>query len=335
MSIVLSALKYLNYRTNLFFKEVVNFDLHDFNRFIFEKVMFQIFCTKNILPFIVGICIVGFSVTTEQSRYIFIPQTSVGAYASFFVFTLIVSIITLIIYPLIIIIIINFFTGQIKQPTLGRHLIKISAQFVAFVCGVIFFTYHSISIWQQIQIILIWIGLYFVLSSMYIAHKRHNNFLKLSKLKYVFVIIVSLMMAEPLVMIDLHTSEVLNYTNVNAQVYLTAPNCALLHNLDGRSAIDDSNNILNNSQYYRDLPNNQGCYIYGNTIRYSFGYDFVLLVKKNIRPVYNHHHVEYNEYVRLNCFAGNCYSENHIFFKRSDDYYERFIADGQKLDYPL
>lgn len=335
MAIVRSTLKYLQYRVSSFFNELINFDLFDFNRFIFEKIMFQIFCTKNILPFIVGTCIIGFSIITEQSRYIFIPQTSVGAYASFFVFTLIVSIITLIIYPLLIIIIINLITAQIKKPTLWRHIVKVTAQLIAFIAGVIFFTYNSISAWEQIQIITIWIGLYFVLASMYIAHKRHNNLLKLSKLKYLFVVIISIMMAQPLMMIDLHTSEVLNYTNVNPQVYLTASNCALLHNLDERSAIEDNNNILFNKDYYRELPNNQGCYIYGNIIRYSFGYDFVLLVKKNIHPIYNHHHEEYNEYVRLNCFAGNCYSENHIFFKRSNDYYEKFIEDGQKLDYPL
>ena len=85
----------------------------------------------------------------------------------------------------------------------------------------------------------------------------------------------------------------------------------------------------------RMLPDNQGCYVYGNSIRYSFAYDFVLLVKANIHPIIGKSGVLYNQYVRLNCYAGNCYSETNIFLRDNGDIYANFIKNGGKFDRPL
>lgn len=328
-------LNYFIARIKEFFAELLRIDLFELNRFILKNIIYHIFKTRNLLPFIIAACVIGFSITTEESRYIFIPQTSVAAYASFFIFTLIVSVITLLIYPIFIIIVVNFITGYIRGTSTLKYLVKFAILMMSFIVGIYLFTKGTVDLIQKIQIVIIWIGLYIVLVSMYIAHKKHNNLLKLSRLKLIFVIVVCGLTAKPLILIDLHTSEALNFTNINPQVYLTAPNCALLHNLDMKTAIAESNNTLNDEKYYKELPDHKGCYIYGNLIRYSFGYDYVLLVKKNIHPLLNRHNVEYNEYVRLNCFAGNCYSENHLFYKRKDDFYEDLISKGQKLDYPL
>jgi hypothetical protein len=105
--------------------------------------------------------------------------------------------------------------------------------------------------------------------------------------------------------------------------------------LDGTEKVAANNIIFNNLNYYHDLPNSQGCYIYGNTIRYSFAYDYVLLIKKNIIPITRENGLQYNEYVRLNCFAGNCYSENHLFFKVNQDLYDNLIQRYSKTDDPL
>lgn len=310
-------------------------NLFDFNKFIIKNIIYHMFKTRNILPFIIAATVIGFSVITEESRYIFIPQTSLTAYASFFIFTLIMSIITLLIYPIFIIIIVNFITGYIKGTTVFKYSIKFSILLASFIIGIAFFTRNSVDTLGKIQIIIIWVGLYITLGSMYIAHLTHNDLFRLSKLKFGFIAFVCLLTAKPLLLIDLHTSEALNFTNINPQVYLTAQNCELLHNLGGRKLIIESNSTLSDINYYRELPNNQGCYIYGNIIRYSFGYDYVLMVKKNINPMKNKRNLEYNEYVRLNCFAGNCYSEDHIFFLQTEDLYEAMLKTGQKLDEPI
>ena len=328
-------LKYISLRISAFFSATRKLDLLDFNKFILRNIIYHIFNTRNLLPFVIALCVVGFSLITEESRYIFIPQTSVAAYASFFIFTLIVSIITLLIYPIFIIVSVNFVTSYLHGTTKVKYAIKLTTLIVSFIIGVEFFSPDYIDLLQKVQVVIIWLGLYLVLISMYLAYIKHNNPLQLSRLKLIFLFSVLILAAQPLIRIDLHTSEALNFTNINPQVYLTSPNCALLHSLTPNTEIPANNNTLNNTKYYRELSDNQGCYIYGNTIRYSFGYDYVLLVKKNIRPLVNKKNHEYNVYVRLNCFAGNCYSENNLIYPRKDDFYEELLAKGQRLYYPL
>lgn len=328
-------LKYLYLRICEFFQATRTINLLDFNKFILRNIIHHIFNTRNLLPFIIALCVIGFSITTEESRYIFIPQTSVAAYASFFIFTLIVSVVTLLIYPIFIIITVNFVTSYLHGTTKSKYTIKLIVLILSFVFGVEFFSPDYIDVIQKIQVVIIWLGLYLVLISMYLAHLKHNNPLKLSRLKFIFLFSVLGLAAQPLLRIDLHTSEALNFTNINPQVYLTAQNCALLHSLITTQELPPDNNTLYNEKYYRELPNGQGCYIYGNIIRYSFGYDYVLLVKKNLRPIVDKHNVEYNVYVRLNCFAGNCYSENNLTHQRNNDIYEELLNKGQRSYYPL
>jgi len=325
----------LNLRLTNYLTQIRNMDLIDFNKFIFRHLILHLFKTENILPFIIAICVIGFSLVVQVSRFIFIPQTSVAAYASFFIFTLVVSIITLVLYPIIIILIVNFFTSYIKDNSTFKFALKLIALLASFTFGAIRFAGQSVTPLEKLQIIFIWIGLYYVIVNLYLTHKQHNTILKLTTVKILFIIMVSILMTRPLVVVFLHTNEALNFTTINPQVYLSAPNCALLRNLDGTEKVSDKNIIFNNLTYYRDLPNSQGCYIYGNTIRYSFAYDYVLLIKKNIIPITRENGVQYNEYVRLNCFAGNCYSENHLFFKVKQDLYDDLIQRYSKIEDPL
>ncbi len=324
---------YLKFRAHV--DEVRQIDLLDFNKFIFKHVLLHLFKTDNILPFFIAIGVIGFSVIVQESRFIFIPQSSVAAFASFFIFALIVSIIILVIYPLFIIFLVNFLTSHLKAPTYTKLVIKFAILLAAYVVGIIAFTNSSVVPREKIQIVLIWIGLYFILTGLYLTHLKHHDLTKLTKTKIGFILLVALTMGSPLILIFMHISEALNVTNINTQVYLNANNCQLLNNLNGKNRVSESNNILYNQNYFYQLPNNQGCYIYGNTIRYGFAYDFVLLVKKNIVPLISAHGVKYNEYVRLSCYAGNCYSENHIFFKNKDDIYANLISKGSKFDQPL
>lgn len=279
--------------------------------------------------------VIGFSILNQASSFIFIPQTSVVAFASFFIFILIVTLITLIIYPIILILIVNFCTSYISNNNKFKVLLKLGILIISFTIGVFLFTNQYVSLISKIQIVIIWLGLYFVLAGLYLTHIAHNDILQLSKTKILFMAILLIIMSRPLVFIYLHTSEALNFTNINPQVYLNSSNCVLLQNLDQTNNINKENDILYNPKYYRELPNGNGCYLYGNTIRYSFAYDYVLLVKRNIVPLVGRGGNKYNEYVRLSCYAGNCYSENYIFYKDREDIYSALIRKGARLDRPL
>lgn len=318
-----------------FFQQLRNIDLLDFNRFIFSNLILNLFKTENILPFVLATCSVAFSIIIQESRYLFIPQTSVAAYASFFIFTIIVSIITLVIYPVIIIFLVNFLTSYFKNDTNLKFWLKFSLLITSFIYGAFTFITQDVNIGFKIQLVLIWLGIYYSLVSLYLTHLKHQTLSKLSKTKIVFILVVAIAMSRPLLLIFLHTNEALNFTNVDAQVYLDAHNCSLLRNLDGKSAVESDNSTFNNANYFRMLPDNQGCYVYGNSIRYSFAYDFVLLVKANIHPIIGKSGVLYNQYVRLNCYAGNCYSETNIFLRDNGDIYANFIKNGGKFDRPL
>lgn len=328
-------LRRLYTKFKIYVDEVRQIDLLDFNRFIFKHILLKLLKTENIIPFLAAVTVIGFSIVIEESQFIFIPQTSVAAFASFFIFSIIVSIIILVIYPLFILFLVNFLTAHIKNQTYAKLLLKLSILFLAYGLGVVAFTNHNVSTSEKFQLVLIWVGLYYVLTGLYLTHLKHNTLSKLTKTKIIFILIVTITMSRPLLFIFMHISEALNVTSINSQIYLTASNCQLLTNLDGHNKVTESNNILYNREYFQLLPDNQGCYIYANTIRDGFAYDFVLLVKKNIQPLVSPHGIKYNEYIRLSCYAGNCYSENHIFYRDKDDLYKTLIEKGAKYDKPL
>lgn len=318
-----------------YFEQLQAINLLEFNKFIFQRLILHLFKTENILPFLIAACIIGFSVLVQASRFIFIPQTSVAAFASFFIFTVVISVLTLVIYPVFIIILVNFLSSYITSTATLKFSLKFSSLLLSFILGVTYFTGQVISTTIKLEIIVLWLGLYFILTSLYLTHLQHNTLLTWSKTKIIFGLFIIIIMSRPLILIFLHTSEALNFTNINPQVYLPAPMCALLHNLDGQAELPKPNNIFYNNQYYAELPKQQGCYIYNNTIRYSFAYDFVLMVKKNINPIIGKTGIKYNEYVRLSCYANNCYSENYIYFKDSNDLNNDLIKKGSKLEHPF
>lgn len=318
-----------------YLSELKEIDLLDFNKFIFRNVILHLFRTQNILPFFFAIGLISFSIAIQESRFLFIPQASATSFASFFLFAILVSIITLVIYPIIIIMVVNFLSSYVKNPRLKRFWVKFTVLVIGCIAGIFIFTGNNVPLLEKMQIVIIWIGLYFVLASLYITHFHHKTLTKLTKTKITFIMIIALTMTRPLIIIFIHTSEVLNITNTNTQLYLSQQNCDLLHNLNGKVLTEPENSIFHNPQYYRDLPNAQGCYIYGNTIRYGFASDFVLLVKKNITPLMNKKGDKYNEYVRLSCYSSNCYSENHIYFRDNGDMNAALISKGAQIDRPL
>ncbi len=320
------TLNNIKFRFLKFIKHSQKINLLDFNKFIFREIIVNLIKTEHLLPIVIAVCIAGFSVIVELSNYIFLPQTSIGAYASFFLFTLVVSLVSLVIYPTLIIILVNFISSHIRGNSRFKMIIKLLALLAGFIAGTASLASHA-NIYQKIQIVFIWIGLYLILINLYLAHHLHNNLFKLTRTKIILILLVSSIMVKPLVLIYIHISEAINYTTINPQVYLPPTNCQLLRNFnENKLDLDNQQNtIFNDRRYYQELPNNQGCYLYGNTIRYGFAYDYVLLIKQNIKPIQGRNGTLLNEYVRLNCYAGNCYSENHIYFKTENDIYSSLM----------
>ncbi len=127
------------------------------------------------------------------------------------------------------------------------------------------------------------------------------------------------------------TSQMINYTSVNARIYMTQTNCDQITTPIGdkdRSA----NMAVHDSRFFESAAG--GCLVKSNSIRYGFGGDYVLIFKKNIHPIINSANQGYNAYVRLTCYAGNCYAQDNIYkLSRKDsqsDLIERDIAKKQR-----
>ena len=324
-----SILKRLHYCA----RTLRSIDTNDLNKFIFRKLKYHALNTRVIFTLLVSICIISFSILSSQSVYFFIPQTTVGSFASFLIFVLIVSILTFIFYPLIIIFTVNALNGLFKSNSWIKVTTKLTTLSVAFILGIDNMAQKTINLNDKAQIVIAWILVYWLILNRYLAHLKAHESKKYNKSAIIIIVLIAGFSFKPFININAHTLETLNITNINPQVYLTWPNCELLKNLNTSLNLSESNDTLNNSKYYTELKNNQGCFIYGNTIRYSFGYDYALLVKRNIHPLIDRNGINYNAYVRLNCFANNCYSDNNLQYKANVDIYNSLISNGENLDH--
>ena len=303
---------------NYFYKLQV-IDPLDINKFIFKYIIFQLFKTKNIIPFLITTSVIGFSIITEETTFIFLPQSNLTTFASFFIFLLAVSILVLALYPLFIIILLNFFISFIVTNSLSRYVIKITILFVCLIIGSIFFVgFHTVHYIIIIELFFAWTGLFIILVNVYIAYKEHR-IINLSRLNIIFMVVIAFTMYRPLLLVFVRTSQEFNFTTVNNQFYLTPPNCALLQNLNGRNTLPPENDIFNNKEYFKQLPDNGGCYIYKNVIGYTFASDFTLKIRRNIYPIIGADGKKFNQYVRLSCYYGNCSSKTDIILKDSGD----------------
>ena len=310
-------IKYSKKALHNYYTEIKDINLDDLNKFIAQKLILNSLKVNTILPFLIAFVVVIFSFIIQRKIYVFLPQSNITSFASYMVFTGTISLLVLIIYPLLIIFLLNYLGQRVRNTFRNLFLpVKLLILTAAFFICIYFLTHSFLDLSKRIYLTTLWLCLYFLLINLYLAYLHNNNILKITKFRLIFVLIYVVLMAKPYLYMFLYTSEMINYTSVNPYIYLGKTNCQLIsrpihsennpHNL----AINDPSSVT--------FEPDGGCFVEWGSIRYGFASDYVLVFKKNINPVIKNNH-EYNVYVRLNCYGGNCYSDDDEFVLKGDD----------------
>ena len=298
-------------------RELNSVDLMSFNKFILTQILARALKFNTIVPIMAAMSVVAFSLSIQAKFYVFIPQSSITAFASYVIFASVTSILLLVLYPLAIIIMLNYIGHKIRNPLKSLFLpTKILVLAACFYLCIIVMGSSAMTILDKIYIACLWTLLYFVLINIYTTYNATNSLRDFGKIKIMFTLLLVALSIQPFLILFVYTSEMINYTSVNSKIYLTQTNCNLITTPIGD--IDRSKNMaINNPGVYQAVSG--GCYINGNSIRYGFGGDYVLIFKKNMKPIVNSQNKEYNAYVRLTCYASNCYAQDNIFTSNDKD----------------
>lgn len=310
-----------------YYLDIKSIDLDNFNKFIANNILMNALKFNNILPFVIAVAVAGFSIIIQQHIYVFLPQSSITSFASYMVFTGAISLLIIVIYPLIIIFTLNYFGQRVRNTLRSMFLpLKILILMAIFYACISLLTGRWLTIWSRLYIMLLWMGLYFVLINLYLSYLHNNNILKITKFKFIFLLCFTAIIAKPYMFIFVYTSEMINYTSVNPLIYLNSTNCKLISS-PILAENKPENLSINDPQAITSDPN--GCMVRWGLVRYGFASDYVLVFKKNIHPV-KKRNKDYNVYVRLNCFAGNCYSDDDKYVNVNGDLTADLIDRNRK-----
>ena len=253
----------------------------------------------------------------QRNIYVFLPQSSITSFASYMVFTGTISLLVLIIYPLLIILLLNYLGQRVRHTFVKLFLpLKLFILLTAFYGCAYILAGRFLDYYQLIYLTSLWICLYFLLINLYLAYLHDNDILKITKFRFIFIIIFAVLLAKPYMLMFFHTSQMIDYTSVNPYIYLTKTNCQLIskpihtENKPENLTINDIDSVSKQSD--------GGCFIQWGAVRYGFAGDYVIVFKKNINPVLRNGKI-YNVYVRLNCYAGNCYSDDDNYTLQNND----------------
>ncbi len=290
-----------------YLKEWSEADLLGFNKFLIKNVLFHLFKLDNILPIIVGILLLGLTIQSQKSVYIFIPQSNITVFISFILLQFAIALLMLLVCPFIIILIFNHVGHKLPHIIPKIFLpVKLILLITTFYLCLKYTSGGTFKLNENFLIIFLWSGLYFFLMNLYLAQKHHQNPFRLTTFRIIFAIIFLFIVMGPFSTILYRTSEIINYMEINPSIYLSNINCKLIfkqHN----SSIEAQNLSINDNKYVE--INDGGCYLTGNIIRIGFASDYTVIFKQNIQPVKEGNH-DYNYYARLNCYSGNCFVEN-------------------------
>lgn len=317
--ILLGARKYI--------REWSKADLYEFNKFIINKILKHLFKFDNILPFGIVFVLLALSVQSMSSAYIFIPQSNIPAFATFIVIQLAMAVLVLLIYPFIIIIVFNyigyrlpFIVPQVFLP------VKLTLLLLTFYGFIHYISPTTVQISEQLQIVFVWCTLYFMLMNFYLAYKHHRHPLKQSGFRALIAVVFFILISKPFSAVLYHTSEHISYLEINAKQFIPLTSCKLISGAIPGVSQTNSNLTINHPEYLERADN--GCYLYGNTIRLGFASDYVIVFKKNLKSI-SESGEQVNYYARLNCYSGNCFVEDNIRRKSNLDLNAEAISRGK------
>ncbi len=303
-------------------KEWSEVDLGKFNIFILKNILRHIFRTESIIPILIVVLVIAVSIQAQRATYIFIPQSSITAYATFVILQLAISLLVIFIYPFLIILLFNYLGYRL--PHIIPHIFlptKLVLLLTTFYLCLRFLSHGSLTPDIELLVVATWTSLYFFLMNLYLAHKHGRDAFKVGKFRLVLILIFIIFMVKPFSLILYHTSEIINYMEINPLVFIDYIQCKMLSRKIN-SSVDDSNLSINNPDLIERTAG--GCYLYGNTIRLGFASDYVIIFKKNVQPILESGQY-YNYYARLNCYSGNCFVEDNIRLDASNDINAKII----------
>lgn len=307
--------------------DISNINLNDFNAFIFRAILKSLVQTNNIIPIIICLVVVVFTYLINTEQYFFLPQSNLTTYITFVLLELFIGILTLFLYPILIVIGVNYVLGLIqtvKKPH-GKLLFSVKAiiLIIAYLLFLKVLINESFKINEQILIITIWGFLYFLMVNMYLSYKEHNHPFKFSTSRVMFAVIFTVTMVKPLDIIINKTSKTINYIQINSLISMSTQTCSLLEKSKNEYITPD-NATLNDSNYFESTP--QGCNFYKGTVRVGFSSDYALTVRKNIIPV-NIDNKPSNIYDRINCYSSTCFIETNITRDIQHDPYQKLFDE--------
>ena len=300
-------LNYIAKSFKQYIKEWSEADLLGFNKFLIRDVLLHLFKLDNVLPIMMGLLLLGFTILAQESVYIFIPQSNITSFISFILIQFAIALLMLLVCPFIMILVFNHIGYKLPHIMPKVFLpVKLALLVSSFYLCLKFAAHGTFKVNDVFLIMLLWCSLYFFLMNLYLAQKHHQNLLKLTTFRILFAIFFILIIIKPFSTILYRTSEMINYMEINPSLYLAQTNCKLIAK-PPNSSIEKNNLSSNHSQYFESADG--GCYLNGNLIRLGFASDYIVIFKQNIQPV-NEGKLSYNYYARLNCYSGSCFVEN-------------------------
>lgn len=313
---------HLKNKTKNYYKELTEINFKEFNLFLLKVIVKGFFKTESIIPVMVGFLLIVLSIQVESQAYIFFPQGNIPAFLTFIIFQFAMAVIILLIFPFAIILVFNYICG-ILQNFNSRLLlpIKVIALVLTFTLGMNQFISDEFHVHERLWIVTLWSLLYFLFVNMFLAYKQHNHPFKFTVSKVIFAAVFGGILAQPLMAVIAHTSQKINYIEINPRINLSQSSCDLIAKRP-YYLIKPDNLTINHKELFES--NSQGCYFYGNIVRVGFASDYVISLKENVLPVIENGK-EFNYYTHLNCYSGNCFAEDGIKHEVSKDTYQKLF----------
>lgn len=310
-----------------YLNEISSIDLLELNRFIFTKLFLGAFFSKDKMVQVAAILVlVIFGVNYKASGYLFLPQNNLTSFGTFIILHFVMAIVVLLLYPVIIIVFLNYISYYIGILVKGKKLFAIKVLMMLTLFYICIRLPESVKMLRGFEAYVIssWFALYLLQVNMFLNYTKHKTiFFRRGEQRGLFYLFIFLTL-KPLSVVYDHTGAIMDTRVVNSDIYLDSPSCELIKGKD--TIITDAKNLaINDSRVFESSQN--GCFIHSNNIRVGFASDSAILFKRNLVPIaYENRKV--NEWVMLSCYYGvnNCFAKTYVFNIKHDKFYDSYLT---------